>query len=81
MIQLNAQEKSALWVLQTAIEVLNHVLMSNDELCQVLDDLGFLPERDLTEMSAELEFCVKRGQIGTREDLLNLSNSEDPNKT
>ncbi|OMF76729.1 hypothetical protein [Paenibacillus glucanolyticus] len=81
MIQLNEQQKNALWMLQNAIEELDHVLMANNELCQVLDDLGFLPERDLTEMSAELEFCVKRGQIGTREDLLKLSNSEDPNKT
>lgn len=69
MIQLNVQQKNALYMLRNAIDELQHV--SDDELSQVLEDLGFLPERDLTEMSAELGYCVERGEIGTREELLN----------
>lgn len=74
MIQLNAQQINALWMLCNAIEELDTSLTLDQDLGVVLEDLGFLPERDLSEISGELRACIERGEVGTREELLDCSN-------
>ncbi|KQY83748.1 hypothetical protein ASD24_29515 [Paenibacillus sp. Root52] len=68
MLQLDEQQKLALQLLCSAIETLDSVMDTN--LAEILEDNGFLPERDLTEMSGDLQICIDRGEIGTRDEIL-----------
>ncbi|WP_145142185.1 hypothetical protein [Paenibacillus sp. Y412MC10] len=69
MKKLSEEQQNALKLLESAITALNDVW--DDELGEILDDLGYLPERDLDEMSGELSFFLKRGEICDRGELLN----------
>lgn len=68
MKELSEEQQNALVLLKKAMNALSIVI--DDEIGEILEDLGYLPERDLDEMSGELDFFLERGQICDREELL-----------
>ena len=69
MKRLSEEQQHALTLLNSAITALN--IVNDNELGIILEDLGYLPERDLDEMSGELDFFLERGEICDRGELLN----------
>ncbi|MBD7970396.1 hypothetical protein [Paenibacillus gallinarum] len=69
MKRLSEEQQNALTLLNSAITALN--IVNDNELGIILEDLGYLPERDLDEMSGELDFFLERGEICDRGELLN----------
>jgi hypothetical protein len=67
MQKLNNSQKYALNLLAAAFSELSKSW--DEELGVILQDLGVLPQRDLTEASSELFHCLENGEIGTREEL------------
>jgi metal-sulfur cluster biosynthetic enzyme len=68
MKKLSVEQQNALELLNKAINALSIVI--DDEIDEILEDLGYLPERDLYEMGGELDFFLARGEICDREELL-----------
>lgn len=76
MYTLNYAQTHALNLLAGAFSELSDAW--DDDLGKILNDLGVLPGRDLTEAAHELFGCLAIGKVGTRAELLDQVNQIDP---